>query len=215
MIRRLRVLCDWRPPQGLLGIRAKDAYLGVSVLRTSNRVVQGCSRIPNPRGRGSQNQIGIISLSVQISIPGSTRLRLSLHHRCAGRRGWWFSRSSARPCIARHRHGAVQARKRDRAAFMSHDSLAGSRLSTLHGWPSHQSRSVVSSLADTASHPSGETATERTSFVCPSKQCRHLPLATSHNLTVKSSLPESAHSPSGENATDVTRFRCSSKLCKH
>src|ERR1700733_6201206 len=70
-----------------------------------------------------------------------------------------------------------------------------------------QMRTVVSSLPEAIRSPSGESVTDHTQSVWPSKGVpMDCPLCESQMRTVLSSLPEAIRFPSGENATDNTVF---------
>ena len=76
-----------------------------------------------------------------------------------------------------------------------------------------QSRTVLSSDADTSSLEPGEKATEMTEPLCSSSICSSAPVAAFQNHIVLSVDTDASSLESGEKATDQTGPLCPSIVC--
>jgi hypothetical protein len=63
--------------------------------------------------------------------------------------------------------------------------------------------------------PSGDQATHKTQFLCPSHLCRGVSVPRSHNLTEVSPEPLANCFPSGLKATDMTASVWPSSVLEH
>src|SRR5207245_7248589 len=63
--------------------------------------------------------------------------------------------------------------------------------------------------------PSGLKATDQTRPVWPCNVVRHLPVLTSHSLTIPSSLQLASRAPSGLKATERTQSLCPCSVLRH
>src|SRR5262249_29041925 len=72
---------------------------------------------------------------------------------------------------------------------------------------------TIPSVSPDASHlPSGEKATDKTTFECPLSVSNSCPVVASLSSTVPLRLPEASLFPSGEKATEVTNPECPSSV---